>query len=469
MEGSHTLHTPVVVATVQSLTAEATQGLLAANATPILTVLVDEAHHAVPGSAYERILAAIEQAASAQPVAIIGLTATPYRNDERSMLSLLPTCTFARTIPEMVQKGYLAPLTWKPLQLDLDLAQVATTRQSGELDYAETALAGQLLGETISARLVEHTTALIEQRPTLVFAASVQHAVYLSAAFCARGFSSAVVSGRTDRRQRDELFARWKSGAVQVVCNCALLTEGYDFPGISALVIARPTLSPGLYMQMLGRGMRRAVGKTDCLVIDVLGNQPDPHRQIILPHVVGIEAAPEDEMSVAGHSTSRRSDPVLRSILGGQGEMGLALLDPLGRSHYRWTAYSQGYFARINAHVIAILERDPKKSGLYRSRQYTKQPGCTPKQHWIERRYLPLRQQVTLVQEATKGLFREAFAGKTSAWLDEPATEKQLEMLARYHKHLSERARTGGWTKREASETITFYQLRSILFRTPDQ
>ncbi len=59
MEGSHTLHTPVVVATVQSLTAEATQGLLAANATPILTVLVDEAHHAVPGSAYERILAAI--------------------------------------------------------------------------------------------------------------------------------------------------------------------------------------------------------------------------------------------------------------------------------------------------------------------------------------------------------------------------------------------------------------------------
>src|SRR5947209_604791 len=87
MEGSHTLHTLIVVATVQSLTPEAKQDLLVANATPILTVLIDEAHHAVPGSVYERVLAAIEHAAGGQPVATVGLTATPYRNDERSMLS----------------------------------------------------------------------------------------------------------------------------------------------------------------------------------------------------------------------------------------------------------------------------------------------------------------------------------------------------------------------------------------------
>ncbi len=111
MEGSRRLTTPVVVATVQSLSPEATQDLLAANTMPILTVLIDEAHHAVPGSAYERVQDAIEQAAGAEPVAIIGLTATPYRNDERSMLSLLPVCAFARTIPDMVQEGYLAPLT----------------------------------------------------------------------------------------------------------------------------------------------------------------------------------------------------------------------------------------------------------------------------------------------------------------------------------------------------------------------
>jgi nucleoside 2-deoxyribosyltransferase len=159
----------------------------------------------------------------------------------------------------------------------------------------------------------------------------------------------------------------------------------------------------------------------------------------------------------------------LRSILDGQGETGLALLDPLDRSQYRWTAYSQGYFAHINAHVIAILERDPAKSGLYRSRQYTRQPECIPEQRWIERECLPLRQQVALVHEATAGLFREALARKEAVWLDEPATEKQLQTLGRYQKHLPEQARAAGWTKREASEAITFYQLRRVLFHAPDE
>lgn len=469
MEGSRALHTPVVVATVQSLTPEATHDLLTANATPILTVLIDEAHHAVPGSVYERILAAIEQAAGAKPMAVIGLTATPYRNDERSMLSLLPVCAFARTIPEMAREGYLAPLTWKPVQLDLNLAQVATTRETGELDYAETTLARQLLRETVTARLVEHAASLIALRPTLVFATSVQHAAQLSAAFGARGLAAAPVSGRTGRKQRDELFAHWKDGAIQVVCNCALLTEGYDFPGIAALVIARPTLSPGLYMQMLGRGMRRTEGKTDCLVIDALGSRPDPRRQVVLPHVIGLEAAPEDEGRAGKPLRSRSSEPALRSILGGSGETGLALLDPLGRSPYRWTAYSRGYFARINAHEVAILERDPAQSGLYRSRQYARQPEQPPEHRWIERRYLPLRQQVALVQEATRGLFREAFAGKEAAWLDEPASQKQLQTPGRYQEHLSKQARAAGWTKREASEAIAFYQLRRVLFHAPDE
>jgi superfamily II DNA or RNA helicase len=195
MEGSYTFNTSVVVATVQSLTPEATQDLLDTNTTPILTVLIDEAHHAVPGSAYERVLVAIEQAAGAQPVAVIGLTATPYRNDERSMLSLLPICAFARTIPEMVQEGYLAPLTWKPVQLELDLAEVTTKRQSGELDYAETTLARHLLRETVTSRLVEHAASLIAQRPTLVFAANVEHADYLNAAFRVCGYSAASFLG----------------------------------------------------------------------------------------------------------------------------------------------------------------------------------------------------------------------------------------------------------------------------------
>ena len=76
---------------------------------------------------------------------------------------------------------------------------------------------------------------------------------------------------------------------------------------------------------------------------------------------------------------------------------------------------------------------------------------------------------MALVQEATAGLFREAFAGKAAAWLEEPATEKQLETLGRHRGHLPEQARAAGWTKREASEAIAFYQLRRVLFQAPDE
>jgi len=471
MESSRVLDTSVVVATIQSLTLEAMQALLVANPIPILTVIIDEAHHAVPGSAYERVLSDIEHAADARPVATVGFTATPYRIDERSMLELLPVCAFARTIPEMVQGGYLAPLIWQPVQIDLDLDQIATTRKTGELDYAETTLALHLLREdAITTQIVEHAISYIGQRPTLVFAVNVRHAEYLMAAFGGRGYAAAVVSGRTSRKQRDEIFARWRSGSIQVVCNCALLTEGYDFPGVAALVIARPTLSPGLYMQMLGRGMRTAAGKTDCLVIDVVGNQPDPRRQVVLPHVVGIAEVPEDEQHPGKSISSGRNaaHSLLRSKLGGQGETELALLDPLGRSQYRWADYSRGYFATINAYTVAIIERDQAKSGLYRSRLYSEQPGYAAEHRWIEQRLLPLRQQVALVHVATRDLYREVIAGKEAPWLDEPATEKQLETLGRRDKLLPAQARAAGWTKRQASAAITFYRWRRILLHGPD-
>ena len=73
------------------------------------------------------------------------------------------------------------------------------------------------------------------------------------------------------------------------------------------------------------------------------------------------------------------------------------------------------------------------------------------------------------MQEATRGLFHEAFAGKEAVWLGAPATEKQLETLGRYQKHLPARALAAGWTKREASEAIAFYQLRRVLFHAPDE
>src|SRR5260221_2622938 len=180
MQGYRELSAPVVVATTQSVTPTMLRSLIEANEEPLSTILIDEAHHAIAGSAYERIISDIEAATGPLPVITIGFTATPYRSDKQSMLSLLPTCAFARDIPDMVRNGWLAPLRWEQVRVDIDLDEVLTTRQYGELDYAEEDLARELVRSAITNAIAQQVVPKIGQRPTLVFGVKVEHAEQLA-------------------------------------------------------------------------------------------------------------------------------------------------------------------------------------------------------------------------------------------------------------------------------------------------
>jgi hypothetical protein len=457
------LAAPVIVATTQSLLPSTLQALIDACDQSIATVLIDEAHHAVAGSAYERVITTIEQVYNSTRIPVIGFTATPYRSDKQTMLSLLPTCAFERTIPDMVRAGRLAPLTWEPLRVDIDLADIATSRQSGEVDYAEDALAAQLLRTTITEAIARGTAARIGQRPTLAFASSIEHAEQLAGAFRQLGVSAQAISGLSRRSEREALFSDWRADRVQAICNCALLTEGFDFPAIAALLIARPTLSPSLYVQILGRGTRPAPGKRDCLVIDVMGNRPESDRQMVLPHIIGEVRAEQGK----GAERSKQSDPLLEALLGAETESGLSLFDPIGQSHYRWTAYRGGYFATVGKDKAVIVERDRSGSGLYRSRLYIMWSGEEPEHLWIRRDYLPLRQQVALVHEYTGQLYESALGSKEAKWRKEPATDRQITTLRHFSPKLAKQASTQGWTKEMASEAITYCKLRRTLLKPP--
>jgi superfamily II DNA or RNA helicase len=467
MQGHRALDKPVVVATVQSLTPKMLQRLLAAHATPILTILIDEAHHAIPGSSYARIIAGVEQAVAPLPVSVIGFTATPFRSDAHSMLALLPTCAFERGVPEMQRDGYLAPLTWQPVQLDLDLEALAQEQRDGALDYSEKALAQVLRQDAFSEQIARQVAPLLGERPTLVFAASVRHAERLAEAFARQGLRTATVMGRLGRKERERLYAAWRQGEIQVVCTCALLTEGFDFPAIAALVIARPTRSPVLYLQMLGRGMRTAEGKTDCLVIDVLGNRLDLGRQVVLPRVVTLDGDPALQRA---HGPRQKQHDLLvrtREMEGTPEGNGLAVLDPIGHSPYRWIAYKYGYFALVHPEVMLVVERDADPSGLYRSRLALLRPKQPAEQQWIEPRHFPLRQQVERVHQAARQHYQEGFGSKEAAWFEKPATDRQLEALAASRPDLAEQARSEGWTSGRVSLLLSRRRLGWVLTHPP--
>lgn len=198
-----------------------------------------------------------------------------------------------------------------------------------------------------------------------MFATSVEHAEQIASLFSQAGCSAVAVSGCTSSAQRELIYTGWHTGSIQVVCNCSLLAEGFDFPAIAALVIARPTCSPGFYVQMLGRGMRKATGKEDCLAIDVVGNNSDLSHQMVLPHIVGVSTHEElHALTDSQPSSPRLAKTLFKKIMGNQTQTGLSILDPLGASPYRWTSFHDSYFTVVSRDIVAILEPDRNCSEL---------------------------------------------------------------------------------------------------------
>jgi superfamily II DNA or RNA helicase len=281
-----------VVASVQSLTRPERRAELAAAG--LRLVIVDEAHHAVANT-YMEALRALD-AFSDDPLTgayALGVTATLARSDRVALGQVWQEVVYRRSILDMIKDGYLVNAKGIRVRIEgLDLSRVARSRG----DFRDGAL-----GEAMSAALApkaivrawhEHASG----RPTIAFTPTVAFAHELSDAFSAEGVRSAVVEGGMPLGERRAVLAAYARGELDVVCNCAVLTEGYDAPWCSCVLIARPTNSGALYVQMAGRGLRPYPGKGDALILDVVG-ATGRHRLASLVDLVGadrVEALPPD-------------------------------------------------------------------------------------------------------------------------------------------------------------------------------
>jgi superfamily II DNA or RNA helicase len=222
-------------------------------------VVVDEAHLSIT-HVRQRLL-------SLWPTARrIGLTATPTRKDGRALGLLYDALVEPATTAALVDLGYLAParyFSWP----SPDLAGVRT--YAGDYNLAD------LERVMNQARLLADVVATWLQRAgdrrTIVYACGIAHAVALAEAFRREGVAAEHVDAGTPAAERAATFARFRAGTTQVMTNCFLAAYGFDLPALSCVVLARPTKSLMLYLQMLGRGLRIADGKRDCLVLDHSG------------------------------------------------------------------------------------------------------------------------------------------------------------------------------------------------------
>jgi superfamily II DNA or RNA helicase len=194
----------------------------------------------------------------------IGLTATPCRKDGRGLRQIFDTMIQVATVAELTAQGHLVPARYFSIA-EPDLAKVSTVGG----DYHQGELAAEML--QLVADVPRTWLERAGGRRTAVFAVNVAHSVALCAEFVALGVRAEHVDGSTPTIEREAIFRRFSTGETQVLCNCQIASIGFDLPALDCIQLARPTKSLALYLQMLGRGLRPAPGKADCLVLDHSG------------------------------------------------------------------------------------------------------------------------------------------------------------------------------------------------------
>jgi superfamily II DNA or RNA helicase len=299
--GGGMFRSPGIVASVQSLCQD--RRLMKHDPADYGLLIIDEAHHAA-GCA-KSYMSIVRHFSKNPSLKILGVTATPDRADEMALGETFDSVAFEFGVQDAIEGGWLVPVRQRLVTVgDLDLSRVKTT--GGDLNAAE--LEAVMTEESMLHKVVSPSIELIGDQPTLVFAAGVSHAHQMADIFNRHRQGMAVaIDGETEKEKRRHYLRQFKDGRIQVIVNCAVLTEGTDLPNVRNIIMARPTKSRSLYAQIAGRGTRplpeariddhhdsadarRAAiarsSKPDCVIVDFVGNS-GRHKLIHASDVLG--------------------------------------------------------------------------------------------------------------------------------------------------------------------------------------
>lgn len=256
----------VVFAMVQTLSKKRTLTTL-----PYLDLLViDETHH-VTSKTYMKI---IEQARVINPnVMIYGITATPQRGDKCNLGRVFTNCGDQIFLSELIEDNHLV----KPITYSVDVAQekLKALKKKSAGDYNEKEVADILDQPIIIDEIIRHWKEKAGDRKTVIFCSTIKHAQHVCIAFKDRGIRANLVTSELTKEQREFVLNQLTIGEIQVLINVAILTEGWDYPPISCVVLLRQSSFKSTMIQMIGRGLRTIdpviypdIIKKDCIVMD---------------------------------------------------------------------------------------------------------------------------------------------------------------------------------------------------------
>lgn len=297
----------VVVSTIQTQCAGGDGGGRMAKFDPnqFGVLIIDEAHHACSPS-YRRV---IDYYRTNPKLKVLGVTATPDRADEAALGQVFQSVAADYEILDAIHDGWLVPIEQQMVNVDgLDFSSIRTT--AGDLNGAD--LAAVMEAEKNLQGMAAPSLEIIGNKRALVFTSSVKCAETISEIFNRHKSGIASwVCGKTPKDERRKILADFSTGKIQIVCNCGVLTEGFDDPGVEVVIMGRPTKSRSLYSQMVGRSTRPLSGivdgpetpearrlaiaessKPNCLVVDFVGNS-GKHKLVTSADILGGKVSDE--------------------------------------------------------------------------------------------------------------------------------------------------------------------------------
>ena len=424
----------VVFAMVQTLSLSANLETMP----PIDFLVIDEAHHTA-ATTYRLI---IDHALELNPnCLILGLTATPNRSDGKGLREIFSNVCDQISLGELIRSGHLVvPRTFV---IDVGVtAKLSNVRELGA-DFDMIAVDQIMNQRPINAAVVEQWKEKGENRQTVVFCSTVKHAEAVTEAFSIEGIKAATITGQLTSNDREKILDEYACGAIQIIVNVQVLTEGWDHPPTSCVVLLRPCSAKSTLIQMVGRGLRivnsdeyPGVIKNDCIILD-FGTSSILHgnleQEVRLDDVEAdglalLMTCPECEAQVPLSSTecpicgyNLRDDKGINApeLVSSVEMMEINLLN---RSSFEWVNLFEDHSAFISTGFHAwggVFFYDGNWYALGGKKD------SPPK-------ILSIGQHITGLAAADDWLNEnesEETAHKTSGWLQQEPTEKQITIL----------------------------------------
>ncbi|KAJ4983280.1 DEAD/DEAH box helicase [Stagonosporopsis vannaccii] len=451
----------ITIASVQSITSA--DRLAKFDPSRFKLVLVDEAHHIVSPT-YLHVLDHFglrhpAAACSTHVPALVGVSATFSRFDGRKLGSVIDHIVYHRDYVDMIEENWLSDVVFTTVQMQADLTKVASAANG---DFHTAALSKAINTNETNDLVVKAWSAKAQGRKsTLVFCVDLSHVTNLATRFREYGINAHFVTGDTPAKIRSARIDSFRNGEFPVLLNCGVFTEGTDIPNIDCVLLARPTKSRNLLVQMIGRGMRLHKGKDNCHIIDMVAalstgvvstptlfgldpseivEKADTKSLIELKDRKESEKQRQQEASALKHRTLSNKLPGAISFTDYDSVHDL-IADTSGDqyirnlSQYAWVGAGDGKFVlTTNSGNYIIIEPSDTDEGCFRAKYYRKLPRAdTIKSPYAAPRTIAHGESFEHVVHAAdtyaKDVFEHIWIAKNMPWRRSPASQAQIDFL----------------------------------------